>query len=409
MKTLISARLLSTHRADPQPKPYEIWDRDLRGFVLRVQPSGTRAYIVQIARGRRVTLGTVGAMTPTQARERAKKVLGNVAHNRAPLAGLGANAGLSLGDFIERNYMPWANVNRPRSADNTLGRLNRCFRKWSHKALAEITTELVEGWKAGRLAEGLAPTTVVRDVAALSAVLSRAVKMGKLDHNPMGNVDKPRIDRRPRVRYLSAEEENRLRSALTERDEEAIVARKSANEWRRERRRELLKVPERFSDHLTPAVLLSMNTGLRRGELLALTWADIDFQERLLTVRGASSKSGDTRYLPLNDEALTLLRDWKKNGLDADRVFSVTTSFKTAWGALLERAKIVRFRWHDLRHHFASRLVQSGVPLNTVRELLGHGSLTMTLRYAHLAPNQTREAVAKLGEIRVPGELSPEL
>jgi integrase len=408
MKTLISARLLSSHRADPQPKPYEIWDRDLRGFVLRVQPSGTRAYIVQIARGRRVTLGTVGAMTPTQARERAKKVLGNVAHNRAPLAGLGTNAGLSLGDFIERNYVPWAKVNHPRSAYNTLSRLNRCFRKWSHKALAEITTELVEGWKVGRLAEGLAPTTVVRDVAALSAVLSRAVKMGKLDHNPMGNVDKPRIDRRPRVRYLSAEEENRLRSALTERDEEAIVARKSANEWRRERRRELLMVPERFSDHLTPAVLLSMNTGLRRGELLALTWADIDFQERLLTVRGASSKSGDTRYLPLNDEAVTLLRDWRKNDLGADRVLSVTTSFKTSWGALLERAQIVRFRWHDLRHHFASRLVQAGVPLNTVRELLGHGSLTMTLRYAHLAPNQTREAVAKLGEIRVLCELKPE-
>ena len=65
---------------------------------------------------------------------------------------------------------------------------------------------------------------------------------------------------------------------------------------------------------------------------------------------------------------------------------------------MLKRARISKFRWHDLRHHFASRLVQKGVPLNTVRDLLGHGSVGMSLRYAHLAPDQRREAVAKLNE-----------
>lgn len=65
---------------------------------------------------------------------------------------------------------------------------------------------------------------------------------------------------------------------------------------------------------------------------------------------------------------------------------------------VLKRASINKFRWHDLRHHFASRLVQNGVPLNTVRDLLGHSSVGMSLRYAHLAPDQRREAVAKLNE-----------
>jgi integrase len=130
--------------------------------------------------------------------------------------------------------------------------------------------------------------------------------------------------------------------------------------------------------------------------LLGLLWTDIATEEKLLTVRGAAAKTGDTRYIPLNDEALKLLKDWQRDSDDGQHVFSVTTSFKTSWNALLERAKVTRFRWHDLRHHFASRLVQAGVPLNTVRELLGHGSLAMTLRYAHLAPNQTRDAVAKL-------------
>ena len=69
-------------------------------------------------------------------------------------------------------------------------------------------------------------------------------------------------------------------------------------------------------------------------------------------------------------------------------MFGVMTSFNTAWPHLLERAKITKFRWHDLRHHFASSLVQVGVPLNTVRDLLGHSSVAMSLRYAHLAPDR---------------------
>ena len=78
----------------------------------------------------------------------------------------------------------------------------------------------------------------------------------------------------------------------------------------------------------------------------------------------------------------------------------MATGFQSAWESLLKRAKIVRFRWHDLRHHFASSLVQIGVPLNTVRDLLGHASVAMSLRYAHLAPDQRREAVMKLSANR---------
>jgi site-specific recombinase XerD len=76
----------------------------------------------------------------------------------------------------------------------------------------------------------------------------------------------------------------------------------------------------------------------------------------------------------------------------------MTTGFRTPWQNLLKRASITRFRWHDLRHHFVSRLVQRGVPLNTVRDLLGHSTVQMSPRYAHLAPDQRREAVAKLNE-----------
>jgi Phage integrase family len=100
----------------------------------------------------------------------------------------------------------------------------------------------------------------------------------------------------------------------------------------------------------------------------------------------------------LNEDAVSVLRLWREQSGTGSRVFGVTTGFQSAWKTVLKRARISKFRWHDLRHHFASRLVQKGVPLNTVRDLPGHGSVGMSLRYAHLAPDQRRDAVAKLNE-----------
>lgn len=247
-----------------------------------------------------------------------------------------------------------------------------------------------------RIKEGIEPSTVRRDLDCLASVLTRAVKLGKLADNVVRRVERPRIDRTPKVRYLDAAEEKRLREALAKRDEEMRAARESANRWRRARKQEPLPALPHYGDHLTAAVLLSMNTGMRRGELLALRWSAIDTKGKQLTIEGHTAKSQQTRYIPLNTEAIEVLKRWKEQAGGNERVLPIATGFKTAWGALLERAHISRFRWHDLRHHFASRLVQAGVPLNTVRELLGHASMAMTIRYAHLAPDQKREAVAKL-------------
>jgi integrase len=174
--------------------------------------------------------------------------------------------------------------------------------------------------------------------------------------------------------------------------------RESANVRREERDDDLLPPLPHFGDHLTPAVLLSMNTGLRRGELLKLRWRSVDFNRQLLTVEGPDAKTRQTRHVPLNAEAMSVLGRWREQSSVGQRVFDISTGFKSAWTPILKRANIAKFRWHDLRHHFASRLVQRDVPLNTVRDLLGHTSIAMSLRYAHLAPDQRREAVAKLDE-----------
>ena len=396
MRTIIGAKLLTTKAAQPAAKPFTIADTRLAGFTLRVQPSGARSYYARWGRSGIQVIGKVGQFTPDEARERCQKILGNVAHGRPPLEGLDGADGLTLGQFITDTYTPWVKAHRPRTAEGTLWRLGLHFAKWYNKPLSAITVEDVEGWRLKRINEGIEPSTVRRDLDALSSVLTRAVKLDKLANNPVRRVERPKIDRTPKVRYLDAAEERRIRKALSERDAEMRKARESANRWRKARKQDPLPPLPYFGDHLTPAVLISMNTGMRRGELLALRWANVDMKGKQLTVEGATAKAGQTRHIPLNDDALDVLKKWKEQAPAGERVIAVDTGFKTAWASLLERAKITKFRWHDLRHHFASRLVQAGVPLNTVRELLGHGSMAMTLRYAHLARDQKAEAVALL-------------
>jgi integrase len=396
MQRFIGPTLLADNESQPKRKPFEIYDSRLSGFTLRVQPSGVRSYYARFGRNRRVALGHAGSIDPDEARERCQIVLGNVAHGRHPLQGLGGTDGITLGMFIAETYTTWVHASRPRTAADALEKLHRHFRTWYPEPLTAITVERIEAWKVRRLNEGRSPSTVLRDLFTLSSVLRRAVKAGELTENPVRRVDKPRVDRRGKVRFLDQAEETRLRDALKARDEEIQNRRTLANNSR-QARNELLLPQMHFGDHLTPAVLLSMNTGLRRGEALKLRWGSVDLDRRLITVEGRNSKSRQTRHVPLNDEAVRVLRDWREQAGAGARVFHVV-GFQTAWETVLKRARISKFRWHDLRHHFASRLVQQGVPLNTVRDLLGHGSVGMSLRYAHLAPDQRREAVAKLNE-----------
>jgi len=149
-------------------------------------------------------------------------------------------------------------------------------------------------------------------------------------------------------------------------------------------------------------ILVSLNTGLRQGELFNLKWENINFDRAVLTVTADTAKSGKTRHVPINSATLEILKNWRNQMTGTDLVFASKTTgeifnnVKKSWASLLKSAGIENFRWHDMRHHFASRLVMAGVDLNTVRELLGHSDLKMTLRYAHLAPEHKANAVEKL-------------
>lgn len=193
----------------------------------------------------------------------------------------------------------------------------------------------------------------------------KAIAWGKALTNPVAHVKPLRVENR-RLRYLSHEEKARL-----------------------------LRVAD---EDLRPLLITALHTGLRRGELFALTWQDVDFQQGVIRV--VQSKSGKPREIPMTETLRETLQHLPRR-LGSDSVFPGKTGrglvdIRKRFRRALQEAGIEGFVFHDLRHTFASHLVMAGTDLVSVKEFLGHADLKMTLRYAHLAPDYKREAICRL-------------
>lgn len=397
MRIPLTKRVVAT--AQPRQRPYELRDAQVRGLLLRVQPSGHKAWIVTWAHGKRRTLGEATLLTLEQARAYASQAMAEVIQQGLPSIAKPERPRCTLAAFLNDHYEPWAKVEL-RGGQHYVERIEIHFAGLLNRQLSDIDEAVIDRWWRARITgdRAVSKATATRDLACLRSSLSKAVEWKLLDQNPLLGLRQKSVESRKIIRFLSPDEEKRLRSALIERDQRLAAARASGNRWRASRNVQMMpEIPAgSFGDHLTPVVLLAMNTGLRRGELLSLTWADVDLDARMLTVRAENAKSGRQRHIPLNTEAHTVLAQWATRTLvTTGRVFNVA-SVKKAWAGVLTSARIGSFRFHDLRHHFASKLARAGVDLNTIRELLGHADIAITLRCAHLCPGTLAAAVAKL-------------
>lgn len=404
MKATINSSLLPKLR--PREKPYDVRDDKLSGFLVRVNVSGKLVYMCEYSRGKRVFIAKVGVITPTQARDKALTILAEAAKGLDPRKK--KTTKLTFKEFIEIHYQPWV-IEHRKSGNKTVKNITRCFLRGNldNYLLPDITPVLIDQWRTQRLRNNRSIATVNRDITSLKAALSKAVLWEFIEKNPLERLKQLKTDRSIKVRYLSSHEEQCLREALILREKKIKFERNNANQWRQERGYDLLPELDKFefADHIRPMVLLSLNTGLRQGEVFSLKWENINFERALITIEGNFAKSGKTRHVPLNSEALSALKRWQKQTANTKYIFvnkknEPFDNVKTSWTKILKFAKIENFRWHDMRHHFASRLVMSGVDLNTVRELLGHSDLSMTLRYAHLAPEHKAIAVEKLVSLK---------
>ena len=383
-------------------------DTRLKGLILRIYSSGAKSYYCEFARGKRVWLGRADVLGVSDARESAKAILADAYVGIDPIEARKPKAVTpTYRVFLEGDYSAWAKSSQKAHKQN-INRLFTAFKKLLDKPLDKVTALDIERWRAGEVERGLSNHTINRDISSIKASFNRAVDWGLLPVNPLAKIKKARIDDCLKVRYLSDVEENRLREAIDAREERRRAERDSANRWRKERGYVLLPSLREyvFTDHVKPLILLSINTGCRRGELFDLTWSNVNLDRRLLTVTGATAKSRRTRHIPLNREATSVLLNWHAESENTSGLVFVNQQGErfdranSSWRRLLKNAQISAFRWHDMRHHFASRLAMGGVDLNTIRELLGHSDYSMTLRYAHLAPEFKLKAVEVLDEAR---------
>lgn len=384
-------------------------DTELSGFHARISPKGRITYFLYYrhnGKQQNVKLGTHPEITAAQARDAAKAASASSVQGVDPheqkkeLKAQERRSKLTtLEAFLDLQFSSWYCAQYPKSGDREIKNLKKNFPTLLPMQLKDITAAVVERRRAEMLTGKLSNATVNRRFTTLKSVMSRAVEWEIIEKHDLRKVKMLREDN-TRIRYLSFEEEEALKRAMSARDYRIKKDRENSNKHRSERGYPLLPdlSNRTYADHIEPLVIVAMNTGMRKGELLNLTWADVNFEREFVTVKAANAKSGKARHIPLNSKAKSALLNWK---LDCESVRWVfegeigqpLTDFKKAWVALLDAAKITDFRFHDLRHHFASKLVMKGADLNVTRELLGHGSLEMTLRYAHLAPEHKAKAV----------------
>ncbi len=266
---------------------------------------------------------------------------------------------------LAEKYLSWIN-GRQKSAQVKGYIIGQLLDRFGSLPLRRFNTVIVEQLQTDLMNRGLKNTSCNKVLNILKHMFSKAVEWDMIESETLKRIRKVKLlrDDSKRLRYLSKQECHALINNC--------------------------------EPHLKPIVITALNTGMRKGEILNLKWDNVELRNCFILLD--ITKNGDRREIPINETLRGVLQRLTRR-LDIPYVFfdsmtgkpykDVKRSFKTA----LRKAGIRDFHFHDQRHTFASHLVMSGVDLTTVKELLGHKTLTMTLRYSHLAPAHKVKAV----------------
>lgn len=361
-------------------KSYIVWDTELPGFGVRVNPTGRRAYIIKFretpcrnGRQRMPSIGTHGKLTCEEARSIARDWLVKVARGEDPKRAQAT--GKTFGDVAEDFYSQHAMVKKKsRSAAEDRAIIGRFLKP----ALGVLIADRVTQKDVEKLHRSMSktPYQANRTLALISAVFSHGQRAGliKADApNPVSGVQ--RYKETAREQFLSAEEVRRLLAVLDAHEDDTPL--------------------------FTIAIRLALLTGLRKQNILSLEWSFVDTGNETLNL--PDTKAGKLS-LPLSDHACALLESIRALTGGGRYVFPAARGdghaigLQKFWSKIRAEAHLNDVRIHDLRHSFASIAATSGTSLLVIGKLLGHKSAAMTQRYAHLGENTLRDAANKVGE-----------
>jgi integrase len=254
-------------------------------------------------------------------------------------------------------------------------RLDKLTEYFRDADLRVISPLMIERFRKSRLKACNTRSTCNRYLALMKRMFNVAIEEGYAEENPVQKVK------------LYSEKDALKERILTEQEEKKLM--------------------ETSADYLKPIITVALNTGMRKAEILNLQWNQIDFKAKRLRVE--KTKNGKVRFIPINDVLFYELRRLEnQNGQSPYVFFNAETmkpyvDIKKGFKAACRRAEIKGLRFHDLRHTFATRLVERGADIETIKELLGHYSITVTQRYTHSSDERKRKAVELLSKLNKKG------
>lgn len=263
--------------------------------------------------------------------------------------------------FSELAVTYLANTSHMKSWKTNKSRLDHSLLPFFGKLyLDEVTPQHIEEYRSARLKQRK-PITTNRELALLKGMFTKAIDYGYVTANPV-----------KKVKMIPESDCSRKR-ILTQGEEERLMA--------------------EAAPHFKPFLIIALNSGMRRGEILKLAWPQVDFRSRLVHV--VKTKRNKNRVVPMNNVLYKTLQGLKAEANGSERVYQ-SKHVKGVFETARKKAGLEGLRLHDLRHTFATRLIQAGVDVFTVQKLLGHSTITMTMRYVHSFEAQMRDAVAQL-------------
>ena len=268
-------------------------------------------------------------------------------------------------DFANEFMESYAKINK-RSWKRDQTSLNNLIPFFKSMFLSNITAAAIEKYKAKRLKDGVAVATINRELTCLKTIYNKANEWERVNCNPAANIKNFKENNKIQI-ILNPNEIKRLITSAT--------------------------------DHLKPIIIIAVNTGMRRGEILNLKWKNINFIKGYIEIE--DSKSGESRKVPMNSTVSGKLQMLDKdnkfifyNPKTKKNIVEIKRSFNTA----RKKAGLKKIRFHDLRHTAATRMCEIGVPLKIVSKILGHSTIKMTERYANPTPDSMKEAVERLSK-----------